>query len=411
MFHSDFQLISCLLGVIKCDQSKTGAYIADLLLDCCNDWDIELDNVSCVVTDNGANIVNAVKLQFGEKRHLPCFAHTLNLIASKSVPLYNEAYGACLDPVIDSDDEDVDESDIKDAKHNSPEENMIIFIKKMKRIIKFFKKSETAMRELRKLQVIDGKKEGQCLMLILDVKTRWNSIMAMIERFLLIAGYVSRVLLIIPTSPPMSTSDELSVLKEVCKTLKPLEKVTTEMSAEKYVTCNKIIPLVRLLKISYGNMELESREAFSLKQRILHFISKYFKDIEKVRILATATLLDPRFKKIHFESALSASSAVFFVAEQIKDLANEATSISSDVEKNPARNESLDDLWSIHDSLVTEVNRAHVPDSAGGIPVELRQYLNTPLVPRTSDPMLICTSVFQRPQFPLNVYFRKLVKY
>ncbi|XP_058827230.1 zinc finger BED domain-containing protein 6-like [Topomyia yanbarensis] len=179
-FIHDFQLMSCLLGVIKCDQSKTGAYIADLLLDCCNGWDIELDNVSCVVTDNGANIVNAVKLQFGEKRHLPCFAHTLNLIASKSVPLYNEAYGACLDPVIDSDDEDVDESDIDDAKHNSPEENMIIFIKKMKRIIKFFKKSETAMRELRKLQVIDGKKEGQCLMLILDVKTRWNSIMAMI---------------------------------------------------------------------------------------------------------------------------------------------------------------------------------------------------------------------------------------
>ncbi|XP_058836514.1 zinc finger BED domain-containing protein 6-like isoform X2 [Topomyia yanbarensis] len=312
-FIHDFQLMSCLLGVIKCDQSKTGAYIADLLLDCCNDWDIELDNVSCVVTDNGANIVNAVKLQFGEKRHLPCFAHTLNLIASKSVPLYNEAYGACLDPVIDSDDEDVDESDIDDAKHNSPEENMIIFIKKMKRIIKFFKKSETAMRELRKLQVIDGKKECQCLMLILDVKTRWNSIMAMIERFLLIAGYVSRVLLIIPKSPPMLTSDELSVLKEVCKTLKPLEKVTTEMSAEKYVTCSKIIPLVRLLKISYGIMELESREAFSLKQRILHFISKYFKDIEKVRILATATLLDPRFKKIHFESALSASSAVFFV--------------------------------------------------------------------------------------------------
>ncbi|XP_058839394.1 E3 SUMO-protein ligase ZBED1-like [Topomyia yanbarensis] len=278
---------------------------------------------------------------------------------------------------------------------------MIIFINKMKGIIKFFKKSETAMRELRKLQVIDGKKEGQCLMLILDVKTRWNSIMAMIERFLLIAGYVSRVLLIIPKSPPMLTSDELSVLKEVCKTLKPLEKVTTEMSAEKYVTCSKIIPLVRLLKISYGNMELESREAFSLKQRILHFISKYFKDIEKVRILATATFLDPRFKKIHFESALSASSAVFFVAEQIKDLANEATSISSDVEKNPTRNESLDDLWSIHDSLVTEVNRAHVPDSAGGIPVELRLYLNTPLVPRTSDPMLIWKDM--RAQFP-NLY-------
>lgn len=245
---------SILLGVLECEQSKTSEYIAKKLRDCCVDWEIENDKVSCVATDLGANVLGAVKIEYGERRHVPCFAHTINLIASKAVPLYKEAYAARLEPVIDEDEYDDNELECiedHDPKVNSvvPEKNLINIIKKMKRVIKFFKSSETATRELRKLQQEDGKKEGQFLGLVLDVRTRWNSVMYMIDRFLLMAHYVSRVLLLIPKTPPMLTADELVILKEVCKALRPLETVTTEMSAEKYVTCSKIIPLVRLLKI------------------------------------------------------------------------------------------------------------------------------------------------------------------
>ncbi|XP_055638327.1 E3 SUMO-protein ligase ZBED1-like [Toxorhynchites rutilus septentrionalis] len=202
----------------------------------------------------------------------------------------------------------------------------------MKTIIKFFKASETATRELRKLQLADNKKEGQCLGLVLDVRTRWNSIMAMIERFLVMAHYISTVLLVVPKKPTMLTADELSILKGICKVLHPLETVTTEMSAEKYVTISKIIPLVRLLKISYTSMQFDSAEAMSVKNSIMLHIMKYFNDVGKRKLFAVATLLDPRFKKIYFESPLTAAPAISWVGEFVRTAAEESPEFENDLQ-------------------------------------------------------------------------------
>ena len=49
-------------------------------------WGINPEKVAAVVTDNGANIVNAVTNAFGKQKHLWCFAHTLNLVAQKKKP-------------------------------------------------------------------------------------------------------------------------------------------------------------------------------------------------------------------------------------------------------------------------------------------------------------------------------------
>lgn len=47
------------------------------------------DQVVTVVTDSGANILSAVKTIFGNDKHLPCFAHTLNLVTQR---LLNEFF-------------------------------------------------------------------------------------------------------------------------------------------------------------------------------------------------------------------------------------------------------------------------------------------------------------------------------
>lgn len=64
-------------------------------------------------------------------------------------------------------------------------------------------------------------------------------------------------------------------------------------------------------------MHLESAEAVSVKDSIMIHISKYFKDIEKRKLFAIATLLDPRFKKLHFESPLTAATTVSWVGELV----------------------------------------------------------------------------------------------
>lgn len=41
--------------------------------------------VFTAVTDNGANILSAVKKTFTPEKHLPCFAHTLNLVSERAL--------------------------------------------------------------------------------------------------------------------------------------------------------------------------------------------------------------------------------------------------------------------------------------------------------------------------------------
>lgn len=38
-----------------------------------------------VTTDNGPNIVKAIELAFVRAKHIPCIAHTLNLVVQNSV--------------------------------------------------------------------------------------------------------------------------------------------------------------------------------------------------------------------------------------------------------------------------------------------------------------------------------------
>lgn len=45
-----------------------------------NEWRIKKEQVFTIITDNGANILSAIKKTYGSEKHFPCFAHTLNLV-------------------------------------------------------------------------------------------------------------------------------------------------------------------------------------------------------------------------------------------------------------------------------------------------------------------------------------------
>ena len=81
-FNKEFRLESCLLVCFKFGQKHTAENLKDKLLHIRSVWDIQ-EKIVLVVTDNAANMTSAVK-NAGFK-HLPCFAHTLNLIVQKGV--------------------------------------------------------------------------------------------------------------------------------------------------------------------------------------------------------------------------------------------------------------------------------------------------------------------------------------
>lgn len=70
------------MAVAELKESNTAHYISEILEKIFSDWQIDNSKIVTVVTDNGANVVNKT---FGKNRHTPCFAHTINLVATHTV--------------------------------------------------------------------------------------------------------------------------------------------------------------------------------------------------------------------------------------------------------------------------------------------------------------------------------------
>lgn len=304
-FRIEIELISVTLGVYELDERHTSQYISEILLKTCAEWGIKKDNATAVVTDNAANMVKAVELMFGKKKHIPCLAHTLNLVA--------EGTTACTE--------------------------WQKIVTKIKAIVTWFKQSCVASDELRKTTSTETK-------LIQSVPTRWNSTYYMVQRFLELRSVINDILFRHATAPPMLSGSEISIASSVLLILRPLEVATKEISADKYCTTSKIIPLVRCIfsKITSAGVAGEP-VAREVQKLALQEITTRMGSIEHVTPLAIANILDPRFKKIHFNDAIACSNAV----SKIKDLMNihlhQTEEIESDSDKSDKSEETFS-LWS-----------------------------------------------------------------
>lgn len=130
----------------------------------------------------------------------------------------------------------------------------------------------------------------------------------MLERFILLINPISSVLLKLKHSPPMLSAFELATLQEIFKMLKLFEKITKEISGQKFVS--KVILMMYCLHNQLTDVTPESNVGRKLKKYLLDEIHNRFQSIEKQELLAIVTILDPRLKKIHFRDALTCSSMV-----------------------------------------------------------------------------------------------------
>lgn len=79
-YIDDFKLKSFTIGVMVLSEPHSASYISSELENFLKNWGIPKEKVVAVVTDNGANVVKAVHDTFTKNKHVPCFAHTLNLV-------------------------------------------------------------------------------------------------------------------------------------------------------------------------------------------------------------------------------------------------------------------------------------------------------------------------------------------
>ena len=89
--------------------------------------------------------------------------------------------------------------------------------------------------------------------------------------------------------------------------LRPLYDATVEISAEKFTTMSKVIPLTNLLFSFYG--EEESGVVGCFKKEIFKSLRNRFHWAEGFTNYAVATMLDPRFKQVAFSGPLQVTHA------------------------------------------------------------------------------------------------------
>lgn len=350
--NDELKFINSTIGVIPLDENHTADYIGCSIVKLCQEWNINADQITAVVTDSASNMVKAINDTYGRRKHLRCFAHTLSLV-------YPDA--------------------LKATPH------LIELISKIKRIVTLTKHSVVAADELRRLQMLEGKTEGTTLKLIQEVPTRWNSAFYMIQRFLELKHHMHGVLLKCPTAPNMISRDELSVLAEIVEILQPIEYVTRTIGGDSYATTSLVIPMTHCMTIAVRNCSPVTPLGISFRNNILKEFTKRFQHVESIALFAIATLLDPRFKKIHFESPMALSTTMKHVNNMIGINSEKCTDQIVQPNASVVDSDDQASFWNVHDTLVASKRTAS--DDRNEHDIELKQFLTQPVIPRTSDPI------------------------
>ena len=168
--------------------------------------------------------------------------------------------------------------------------------------------------------------------------------------------------------------------------------MTTEISAEKYVTLSKEVIFIKTLNkfvLNFIHNNTLPEKINSMAIMLKNELFSRFGKIEENMLISQATLLDPRFKKFAFSNENNCNNAVNFLKAKAQSIIIEsdeptskqiaATTSSSTVNSNSA-------LWKEFDETVVNLIGGSNSSVAGIIEVD--KYLNEPLISRTENPLV-----------------------
>ncbi|XP_073693674.1 E3 SUMO-protein ligase ZBED1-like [Garra rufa] len=244
-------------------EAQTGPVVAEEINEVLQEFGI-MDKIVAVTVDNAANMDVAIKrLQFIK---LGCFAHTLNLGAQRVHSVASV------------------------AKWTAKIRNIVVWMKRSSL-------AKTVLRE--KQQVLNLPQHS----LILDVKTRWNSLYLMIERFLEQYPAIQAASLDQRLRKPIErdrlarlTDEDFRKGEEFVHLMRILYTSTLCVSSEKSPTCGQILPILQKLEKHFTVVEEDTVFLSSIKQAVWENLSKRYQGDDIRSFLEEATALDPRFK-------------------------------------------------------------------------------------------------------------------
>jgi hypothetical protein len=348
-FISNGELQSALLDCACFQANHTAFSISEEVLNIVKNWGLE-GKVVAIISDNAANMLSAARY-LGWK-HIPCFAHILNLIVQNSL------------------------TEVRDLQT------------RVKSIVEYFKRSSSANLKLKKFQG-----QGNYPTLKQEVPTRWNSTFLMFQSVIKNKEPLLAALALADCKVTLHTTD-FTVMEQICKLLTPFYEVTKEISSEKQVTASKIIPFCLGIR-KYFEAVLAEKEGLNDEvQQILGKINsemeKRFNKIEENSIIAEATLLDPRFKKVGFDDVVAAEKTkknliAKAAAHNMQDHEETQHQGTIQQEEDSTESPSSGSVWKHFDSMVK--TRICLPSPTAAAIIEMDKFLAEPHLERHGDPL------------------------
>ncbi|XP_046399928.1 E3 SUMO-protein ligase ZBED1-like [Ischnura elegans] len=341
-FICNGQLQSALLDCIYFTDRHTATNIADEIHRIIRSWDLD-SKVVALISDSAANMLAAAKILGWT--HIPCFAHTLNLIVQNALV------------------------EVKDLQN------------RVKKVVEFFKRSPAAHHKLVQMQ----SPQGSYPTLKQEVPTRWNSTYIMFQSILRNKEPLLSTLALLKTEATLTQKD-FEITEKLCHILLPFYEVTLEVSSEKHVTASKLIPLTQGMKryLETLNFDDQEEEVSKFLAKIKSEMERRFSHIEDIPLLAEASMVDPRFKNMGFDSHKAIEKAK-------NNLIRKATAVSL-VDEAPGTSQEIrmeletsGCVWKHLDSLVQHKICDRSPTAAAI--TEVDKYLKEPHLLRHEDPL------------------------
>lgn len=249
-------------------ESHTGINIACVLKEAVIEWSLPPNPP--LVSDNASNMIVAAA-EFQCSFHVGCLAHTLNLACGKALKIGSVS----------------------------------TLLARMRRVVAYFHRSTVATAILKEKQKLLQLPEHK---LVIDVSTRWNSALDMINRYLeqqpaIYAALTSRDLRGRDSGVATMSERDITSAEELVVVLTPLKVATTALCEESVPTVSIILPLQH--QLLNHTMEVNEDDTPLIKQvkcAIVSDLSGRYQDTVTKNNLTVATLLDPRFKSAPFLS-------------------------------------------------------------------------------------------------------------
>ncbi|XP_022160721.1 zinc finger BED domain-containing protein 1-like isoform X3 [Myzus persicae] len=310
----NWKIVNYIITTELMDERHTSINLKDKLVDIMKEWEIDTKTI-CIVHDNAVNIKNAVTAMAPNIKSRTCFAHSLQLCVNKGL----------------------EENEIK---------RILITASS---IVSHFKHSTVAIKAL---QVAQKKLKMPEKKLIQSVKTRWNSIYAMVERLIESRQCVSIVLNDRNTTTRTTAislelgESKWELLEQLVKVLKPFDLVTKVLSSATTPTISIVHPILKSIAQHYLTPNESDLHKIKILKETLsqEFKVRFFSQMhsDSIFLLNIASLLDPRYKNVFDDDSDILITLKDFIMHQLN---YEDSSVNDSINQSNSMVSALDILF------------------------------------------------------------------